>query len=117
MYRSSIRSDKPYIPQGIGEIMDQLGSMMLSSPTFEDKTGHSPEENIDTEFFALNEGLKTIQREVGEETYQALVALSDKMRAHFEADPEDKTEDSRKGRDCIVEMEDILKASARRKPR
>lgn len=117
MYRSTIRSDKPYIPQGIGEIMDQLGSMMLSSPTFKDKTGYSPEENIDTEFFALNEGLKTIRKKVGEENYQALVALSNKMRAYFEADQEDKTEDGLKGRDCIIEMEDILKASARRKPR
>lgn len=117
MYRSSLHSDKPYIPKGIGEIMDLLGSMMLSSPTFKDRTGYFPEQNIDTEFFALNEGLKTIREKVGEENYQALVALSDKMRAYFEADPEDKTEGSLKGRDCIVEMEDILKASARRKPR
>jgi len=117
MYRSNLRSDKPYIPQGIGEIMDFLGSMMLSSPTFKDKLGYFPERNIDTEFFALNEGLKTIRKKVGEENYQALVKLSDKMRAYFEADPEDKTEDSLKGRDCIIEMEDILKASARRKPR
>lgn len=91
--------------------------MMLSSPIFEDKTGYFPEQDIDTEFFALNEGLKTIRKKVGEENYQALVALSAKMRAYFEADPEDKTEDGLKGRDCIIEMEDILKASARRKPR
>jgi hypothetical protein len=54
---------------------------------------------------------------VGEENYQALVALSDKMRAHFEADPEDKTDDGTKGRNCIVEMEAILKASTRGKSR
>ncbi|MBN8840875.1 MAG: hypothetical protein J0I25_11815 [Sphingomonadales bacterium] len=117
MYRSNLRNDKPYIPQGVGEIMDLLGSMMLSSPTFKDKAGYFPERNIDTEFFALNEGLKTIRKKVGEENYQALVVLSDKMRAYFEADQEDKTEDGLKGRDCIIEMEDILKASARRKPR
>lgn len=46
-----------------------------------------------------------------------LVALPDKMRAHFEADPEDRTEDGIKGRDCIIEMEDILKASTRGKSR
>lgn len=117
MFSSSYRSDKPYIPQGVSEIMDLLGSMMLSSPTFKDKTGYFPDRNIDTEFFALNEGLKTIRKKVGEENYQALVALSDRMRAHFEADPEDKTEDGIKGRDCIIEMEDILKASGRRKAR
>lgn len=115
MFRSSYTSGKPYIPQGISEIWDFLGSMMLSSPTFKDKTGYFPEQNIDTEFFALNEGLKTIRKKVGEDNYQALVALSDKMRAHFEADPEDKTEDGLKGRDCITAMEHILKASRRRK--
>lgn len=46
-----------------------------------------------------------------------LVALSDKMREHFEADPEDETEDGIKGRGCIIEMEDILKASTRGKSR
>lgn len=97
--------------------MDQIGSMMLSAPTFKDKTGYFPDQNIDTEFFALNEGLKTIRKKVGEDNYQALVALSDKMRAHFEADPESKTGDTIKGRDCIIEMEDLLKASARRKAR
>lgn len=91
--------------------------MMLSAPTFRDKTGYSPDRNIDTEFFALNEGLKTIRKKVGEENYQALVALSDRMRAHFEADPENKTGDTIKGRDCILAMEDILKASAWRKRR
>ena len=117
MFSSSYRSTKPYIPQGISEIWDFLGAMMLSAPTFKDKTGHCPDRNVDTEFFALNEGLKTIRKKVGEENYQALVALSDKMRAHFEADPEDKTEDGIKGRDCIIEMEEILKASARPKSR
>ena len=96
MFSSSYRSTKLYIPQGISEIWDFLGAMMLSAPKFKDKTGYFPDRNIDTEFFALNEGLKTIRKKVGEENYQALVALSDKMRAHFEADPEDKTEDGTK---------------------
>lgn len=117
MFSSSYRSKKPYIPQGASEIWDFLGAMTLSAPTFKDKTGYFPDQNIDTEFFALNEGLKTIRKKVGEENYQALVALSNRMRAHFEADPEDKTEDGIKGRDCILAMEDILKASAWRKPR
>jgi len=90
-------------------------NMMLSSPTFKDKTGYFPDRDIDTTFFALNEGLKTIRKKVGEENYQAHVALSGRMRSHFEADPEDKTEDGIKGRDCIIEMEDLLKQIARRK--
>lgn len=99
---------KPYIPQGVGELMDKLGSMMLSSPTFIDKTGFFHLDSIDTAFFALNEGLKTVRKKVGEEKYQALVDLSARMRAHFEADPEDETGEAIKGRELIHEMEDIL---------
>lgn len=48
MFSSSYRSDKPYIPQGISEIWDFLGAMMLSAPTFKDKSGYFPEQSIDT---------------------------------------------------------------------
>lgn len=88
---------------------------MLSAPKFKSRLPWHFQENIDTNFFELNEGLKAVRRQVGEETYAELVALSDKMRAHFEADPEDKTEDGIKGRDCIEEMIELLRASRRRK--
>jgi len=39
--------------------------------------------------------------------------MSDRMRAHFDADPEDKTDDSRKARAIIFEMEDLLDQYAR----
>ena len=104
----------PYIPQNIGELMDQLGSMMLGSPTFKDGTGYFPRMNIDTEFFALNEGLLACRKKLGEEHYAALKARSDKMRALFEADPEDKTGDTRAGLKLIREMEDILRSAGKR---
>jgi len=110
------RNPNPYIPRTKSEIWDFLAHMMLSAPTFIDRTGYFADQNIDTEFFALNEGLKAIRKQVGEEDYQKLVELSVRMRGHFEADPEDKTEDSLKGRDCILEMEDILRAAGRRTP-
>jgi len=34
--------------------------------------------------------------------------MSDRMRAHFEADPENSTEDTLKGRDIIRELEVLL---------
>lgn len=108
------RTYTPYIPQTISEIMDKLGSMMLNAPTFRDETGYFPEKTLETEFHALNEGLKIIRPKVGEDRYAALVSLSDRMRAHFEADPENKTDDTILGRGLIHEMEDILK-SVRRK--
>ena len=104
---------RPYVPQNIGELLDKLSYMMLYSPTFKDETGYFPQRNIDTAFFALNEGLLVVRKKLGEERYAALRALSDEMRALFEADPEDKTGDARAGRRLIHEMEDILKSKRR----
>lgn len=104
----------PYIPKGTGEILDLLASFMLSSPRFEDSSGYFPGMNIDTEFYALNEGLALIRNRLGEETYQTLIGMSARMRAHFDADPEDKTEDGLAGRQIIHDMEDLLKRPKKR---
>ena len=103
---------KHYIPQSIGEIMDLLGFMMLKSPTFVDESGYFPGQNIETVFFSLNEGLKVVAKKLGEDRYAALASLSERMRAHFEADPEDKTDGAIKGRELIHEMEDLLTGPA-----
>lgn len=105
---------RPHIPQNIGELMDKLGSMMLGAPTFKDKTGYFPERNIDTTFFALNEGLLVVRKKLGEERYATLKALSDKMRVLFDADPEDKTGETQAGREIIHEMEDLLRNRGKR---
>src|ERR1700722_7846520 len=100
---------KPHVPKGIGEIMDLLGMMMIKSPTFVDKTGYFPGRNVEMIFHALNEGLQLIRSKLGEERYLKLIEMSDRMRAHFEADPENKTDDTLKGRAIIVEMEALLR--------
>lgn len=105
---------KPYIPQSIGELLDMMGYMTLAAPTFKDKTGYFPRDNIDTAFFSLNEGLLVVRRELGEERYVSLRAMSDKMRALFESDPDDKTGDTQAGRMLIFEMEEILTDIAKR---
>jgi hypothetical protein len=89
--------------------MDYLGMMMLDSPTFIDRTGYFPSRNLDMAFSELNEGLGVIRKKLGEERYLKLMDMSDRMRAHFEADPEDKTDDTIKGREIIHEMETLLK--------
>ena len=104
-----------YVPQTIGEIIDHLGMMMLSSPRFEDRTGLLPDSSIETVFAELGGGLERVRTKVGEENYDKHTEISARMRAHFEADPEDKTADGIKGRECIHEMEDILRAANRRK--
>ena len=40
----------PYIPQDIGELLDQVGSMMLGAPNFKNRTGYFSQMNIETEF-------------------------------------------------------------------
>ena len=90
---------KPYIPKGISEIMDYLGMMML---------------DLEMAFYELNEGLRLIRGKLGEERYRKLMEMSDRMRAHFEADPENKTDDTLMGRDIISEMEAVLMQGGRK---
>lgn len=99
---------KPYVPQSIGELLDQVGYMMLAAPTFKDKTGYFPQKSIHTAFLSLNEGLWVVRKELGEERYVQLKAISDKMRVLFEADPDDDTGDAQAARKLVREMEDIL---------
>jgi hypothetical protein len=75
----------------------------------------SPKRDIATEFLALNDGLLAVRKKLGEERYATLRALSDKMRALFEADPEDRTGDTQAGREVIHEMEDILRSANKRR--
>jgi hypothetical protein len=79
---------RPYIAQDIGELLDKLGAMMLGAPLFKDRTGYFPQMNLESEFFGLNESLLALRKKLGEERYETLKALSDKMRALFESDPD-----------------------------
>jgi len=88
--------------------------MMLKSPMFVDRTGYFPGRNLETTFCELNEGLRLIRGKLGEERYLKLMAMSDRMRAHFAADPENQTDDTLKGREIIIEMENLLKQGARK---
>lgn len=106
------RKFEPYIPETIGELLDQLGSMTGSAPTFADRLGIFPQ-TIDTEFFALTEGLKAVRKKIGEERYVQCVEMADQMRALFEADPEDVNGQSQAGRELIFDMEDVLKKRIR----
>ena len=106
---------RPYIPQDISEILDHIAYMMLESPTFKDTTGYFPRQNIDTAFFALNEGLLVIRKKLGEERYATLRTMSDQMRALFESDPDNTNGGAKAGRKLIREIEDILKSTG--KPR
>ena len=59
------RSYPAYVPETLSELLDKLGSMILSSPTFLDQTGYFPEKNIDTEFKALDDGMNANRHRLG----------------------------------------------------
>jgi hypothetical protein len=105
---------KMTIPQDIGELLEHLIWMLLKSPKFIDKTGRFPFQDVEYVFRELNEGLSNVRPTLGEERYHQLMGMSDRMRALFEADPDNKTGETRKGRDIIYEMEDILKQVGRK---
>jgi hypothetical protein len=101
-------SYEPYIPETVGELLDQLTSMTGSAPKFAHPLGIFPQ-TIDTEFLALNEGLKAVRKKIGEERYALCVEMANRMRALFEADPEDVNGQAQAGRELIFAMEDVLK--------
>jgi hypothetical protein len=108
-----IQRNALYTPQSTDEIIDFLGMMMLSSPTFIDNSGFFASRNVDSVFLALNEALRSVQGELKEPLYLELREMSDRMRAHFEADPKDETGDTRKGQALINKMTDLLIQSIR----
>jgi hypothetical protein len=108
-----MRPTKPYVPKNANDIMDLLGVMVLKSPSFIDKTGHFPDDDIDVIFRQLNDGLLLIRGKLGEGLYVKLSEMSDGMRAHFEADRDTRTDETLKGRAIIRDMMDLLKPCAR----
>ena len=102
------REYETYVPQTIGELLDQLTSMTGSAPSFVDSLGFFPQ-TIDTEFVALKEGLKAVRKKIGEERYVQCMEMAGRMRALFEADPEDTNGQSQAGRELIFDMEDVLR--------
>ena len=110
-----MRPYRPYVPQTIGEIWDMLASFTGGAPKFLDESGYFPGQSIETEFYRLKEGLRLVRKKLGEERYLKLDDMADRMRALFEADPEEKTGESKAGRQLIFEMEDVLNEVRRRR--
>ena len=103
-----IRPFENYVPKDLPELVDLSGMMVISSPTFVNKIGYFDRSNITTIFTALNASLELTKGELGYERHARFVEMSARMQAHFKADPEDKTDDTLKGRALIDEMIDDL---------
>lgn len=100
----------PHIPETVGELIDQLSLMLLTSPLFEDPTGFFEGRNIDTEFEALTKGLNNTKVKLGSDRYMELAKMSAQMRACFEADPKGSSGETLKGRNIALDMIEILKS-------
>jgi hypothetical protein len=104
-----------HIPQNIPDLLDLLTSMLLSAPKFKDRTGYLPFLNLDYVFQELHEGLNHNRQTLGDERYHQLMEMSGRMRALFEADPEDKTGETLQGCKIIHAMEDMLREVRRKR--
>ena len=103
--------DRLYIPTSFGDLLEKLAITQLYSPKFEDPTGGGqPWRNLEVMFYTLNEGLLNLRVPLGEELYRKLAGMSDEIRACFEADPEGTMGETRKGKDLLYEMEDLIRA-------
>ena len=87
-------------------MMELLSWMMIYAPKLENTLENG--RDLDSTFFSLNEGLRRQRGKLGDSRCDALLAMSDRMRAHFETDPENKTGDGQAGRDLIAKMEAML---------
>jgi len=109
-----MKPKKMYVPKDISELLEFVVSMLLSAPTFKDRTGWLPFLNLEYVFRQLAEGLAQNRARLGEHRYHDLTRLSAEMRALFEADPENKTGETLQGRKIILQMEDILRGALRK---
>lgn len=108
MQSSSYFNPKPYIPASLSEINDQLGSMVLSAPTFKDRANQFPDWDINTEFDKLIKGFDSVRKKLGEERYARLIDLASGAKELFAADQDDNNGKTDQGRALLFEMEDAL---------
>lgn len=103
-----MNSYKPYVPETLSELMDQVVPMMGDAPNFKDDTGYFPGKNIDSEFYALIEGFGKVRDKIGEDRYAKALDIAARMKAIFlEAEDEDDPK-TMQGIYLIHELMDLI---------
>lgn len=105
-YRSPFEAPDAGIPKNLGEIWDLLGSMTLNAPSFQSEL--FPDQNIETEFVALNRGFELVRTKLGSERFTRLIELADRAKDLFASDPEDVNGNADEGRKLLFEMEGVI---------
>jgi hypothetical protein len=97
-----------YIPKSISELNDFLGFMIVRSPLFEDIA--FPGQSLATVFAELSESLQRLRPKLGEDRFQRLSELAQRVKSHFEADPNNDNGETRAGRKLLYEMKAVLRS-------
>jgi hypothetical protein len=97
-----------YVPKEETELCDMLGSMLLASPKFEADPVYFPDLTIHTEFKGLDAGINLLRPQLGEEIYAKLIEMYSQAKHLFEADPDDTTGETKRGREIILDMLDMV---------
>jgi hypothetical protein len=109
-YINPYYNPEPYIPGSLSEIYDLLASLVGEAPTFVDKSGYFPEQDIDRRFQQLTEGFGKVRKKVGEERYAALMELAARAKALFAEDPAEDNGKTMQGIALLYEIEDIIQS-------
>ena len=104
-----VRPYRPYIPESLGDLLDYLTVLLLQSPTFE-QVGYFPGKDVPSVFGGFSEGLQRLRPQLGDALYHRLVKDAAQMRAYFEADPNNTTGETRKGKNMVYELEALVEA-------
>jgi hypothetical protein len=103
-----MNSYKPYVPETLSELMDQVVPMMGDAPNFKDDTGYFPRKNIDSEFYALIEGFGKVRDKVGEDRYAKALDIAARMKAIFLEAEDENDPKTMQGIYLIHELIDII---------
>lgn len=114
-YVSPFRNPRPYIPQSLSEIYDFLSYFIGNAPTMKDRSGHFPEDNIDTQFDTLVKSFGVVREKLGEERYARLVDLAARTKALYLEDPDDTNGKTMEGIKLVWEMEEVIQDARKRR--
>lgn len=111
----SFYNPNPYIPASLSEINDFFYHMIGAAPTFVDKSGAFPEDDIDRTYLQLTEAFGLVRKKLGEERYAALMDLAARSKALFADDPEETNGKTMEGIKLIWEMMDVVRSVRQRR--
>ena len=114
-YASWFPNTDPYLPASLSEMYDLLALMVLGAPTFVDRAGYFPKQDIHTLFTMLTQGFEQVRKKLGEERYAKLNELATQAKALFADDPDNNNGKTDQGRDLLFEIEDIIQDARKRR--